>query len=451
MSEVWGADPVELDALAVRLTTSAERLDEIRSSSRRELVAPPWEGRDGEQFRNRWEAEGMRRLAAAATMLRSAGEVVRANADDQRRTSAGDGGTFGGGTGSGGSGAGAPGGPGAPRGGPADGPRTGPSGAPVPGAGYPDRIADTRTAMEDELAARRARLAELRDRLDHADGGPEEWFKDIVPLWDSDAEAIRAEMNDEERSIGRLEDLLSDPDRQFLKVDVEGDGRIIEVHGDLAGADHVAVFVPGMDTSIDSYTSRPHDYATNVFAEMRRIAAPGTNVAVVSFLDYNPPDLDWSLPLGAGEGRATEGAVNLSAFVGGLRDSGYPADAMSVIAHSYGSTVTGIALEHEGLGVSTVAVVGSPGLGDGVDDIADLGRSDVRVFAGRAEGVPLPGGSGDPVSWLPVHGEDPADAGFGAERFDTGSVSGHSGYFDDESTSLRNLALIALGEEPSLR
>ena len=60
-------------------------------------------------------------------------------------------------------------------------------------------------------------------------------------------------------------------------------------------------------------------------------------------------------------------------------------------------------------------------------------------------------GNGDPVSWMPFHGEDPADSGFGADRFDTGDVTGHSGYFDPNSVSLRNLALIALGQEPTPR
>jgi hypothetical protein len=273
-----------------------------------------------------------------------------------------------------------------------------------------------------------------------------------VPGWDSDAEAIQGQIDAERQAIARLEDLLADPDRQFLTVDPTGDGRIVEVHGDLAGAEHVALFVPGMDTSIDSYTAKPHDYSTHLFEEMTRLAAPGTDVAVVSYLDYNPPDLDWSLPLGAGESRATEGAVNLAGFVGDLHGAGYSSDQLSVVAHSYGSTVTGIALEHEELGVSTVAVVGSPGLGDGVDDISDLGRPDVHVYAGRAEGAPVPlVGDGDPVSWMPFHGEDPADSGFGADRFDTGDVTGHSGYFDPNSQSLRNLALIALGQEPTRR
>lgn len=82
----------------------------------------------------------------------------------------------------------------------------------------------------------------------------------------------------------------------------------------------------------------------------------------------------------------------------------------------------------------------------GFDDIPDLHRPDVSVFAGKPEGIPFKGGDGDVVTWLPVHGEDPADEGFGATIFET-SGEGHSEYFD--GTSLENLALIAVGTAPS--
>ena len=282
-----------------RFADSAGRVDGLRTSARADLQTLAWAGNDADRFRSRWESEGIRLLSSASALLRSAGDTLRTNAADQRRTSAAEGGTFTGPRGPGG-----PGGPGGPSG--PGGPGS-PAAALEPGADYAAQIAATRQSMEDDLAARQAHLDELEDQLAHADGGPEEWFKDVVPGWDSDAEAIQGQIDAERRAIGRLEDLLADPERQFLKVDPTGDGRIIEVHGDLAGAERVALFVPGMDTSIDSYTAKPHDYSTHLFEEMARIAAPGTGVAVVSYLDYNPPDLDWSLPLGAGESRATGG------------------------------------------------------------------------------------------------------------------------------------------------
>lgn len=46
---------------------------------------------------------------------------------------------------------------------------------------------------------------------------------------------------------------LAAPDRQLLTFDGRGPGLATEVFGDLARADHVAVLVPGSDTSLDTY------------------------------------------------------------------------------------------------------------------------------------------------------------------------------------------------------
>lgn len=308
-------------------------------------------------------------------------------------------------------------------------------------------IEATRREMEAELERRREHLEELRQQ--RPDGGLEEWFKDVLPGVDSESERLDAQIAAEEQAVGRLDALLEDPDRQFLKVEVGGDGRIVEMLGDVREADHVAIHVPGMDTDIDDYTAATHGDARSLYNEMQR-QAPGEDVAVMAFLDYNPPDNNLGGWFGgAGEAAATEGAEALDSWVDRLNEDGFTADQLTVVAHSYGSTTAGIALEHEDLQVGRLAVVGSPGLGDGVDDLSDLGRPDVAVYAGRSEGVALPGGDGDPITWLPAHGEDPADDGFGAIRFSTGDSRGHSQYYEGES--LRNLALIAVGREPTLQ
>lgn len=328
-----------------------------------------------------------------------------------------------------------------------DGPAEAPTQEPSQGESLTREIEATRREMEAELERRREHLEELRQQ--RPDGGLEEWFKDVLPGVDSESESLDAQIAAEEQAIGRLEALLEDPDRQFLKVDVGGDGRIVEVLGDLREADHVAIHVPGMDTDIDDYTAATHGDARSLYNEMQR-QAPGEDVASIAFLDYNPPDNNFGGWFGsAGEAAATEGAEALDSWVDRLHEDGFSADQLTVVAHSYGSTTAGIALEHEDLQVGRLAVVGSPGLGDGVDDISDLGRQEVAVYAGKSEGVAFPGGDGDPITWLPAHGEDPADDGFGAIRFSTGDSRGHSQYFQGES--LRNLALIAVGREPTLQ
>ena len=105
----------------------------------------------------------------------------------------------------------------------------------------------------------------------------------------------------------------------------------------------------------------------------------------------------------------------------------------TVIGHSYGSLVTGMAESQQGLAVDETVLVGSPGVG--VDSAGDLGDGHVWVGLARF----------DLVGYSEWHGPNPHDRAFGATRFHTGDISGHSSYFNEGSESLRNIGLIAAG------
>ena len=122
-----------------------------------------------------------------------------------------------------------------------------------------------------------------------------------------------------------------------------------------------------------------------------------------------------------------------------LHDLGLSSDQLAVVAHSYGSVVTGHTMQ-DGLDVGTVVTVGSPGMADGADDRSDLGSPGVTLWSAAA--------GNDAVAWAPFHGEDPSADGFGANGFDIGGASGHSEYFDREGRSLTNVARIAAGLPP---
>jgi Alpha/beta hydrolase len=104
-----------------------------------------------------------------------------------------------------------------------------------------------------------------------------------------------------------------------------------------------------------------------------------------------------------------------------------------VIGHSYGSLVTGMALAGEGLQVDETVLIGSPGVG--VGSAGELGDGNVWVGLARF----------DVVGYAEWHGPNPHGRGFGATRFHTGDISGHSSYFNEGSQSLRNIGLIAAG------
>ncbi|SED11145.1 Alpha/beta hydrolase [Streptomyces misionensis] len=227
---------------------------------------------------------------------------------------------------------------------------------------------------------------------------------------------------------------LAAADRRLLAFDGRGAGLATEVFGDLAHADHIAVLVPGSDTSLDTY-ARFHRAAAALHA------ATGPRTAVVAWLGYTTPGTVSTTVTTTT--RADEAAPRLRALVRQLR-SLVPARAhLSLICHSYGSVVCGRAAR--GLDADDIVLVGSPGTG--ADDVPDLGTT-ARVWAAR--------GTGDWVAYVPHvradlllatvgFGTDPVSRGFGARVFDAGAA-GHSGYFTPGSASLANLARITRGE-----
>ncbi|GII00263.1 alpha/beta hydrolase [Planobispora takensis] len=215
------------------------------------------------------------------------------------------------------------------------------------------------------------------------------------------------------------------------------DDRIIKVYGDLSTAEHVAVIVPGADTTaatFDGGRAKPYSTpggAARALLEQARSLDPDARLAVVAWLGYGSP-ATVSLDV-ATEGAAVEGAPALRRYVSEtLRGK-----RVSLLCHSYGSVVCAKAVP--GTAVADTAVVGSPGLG--VSSAAELGGT--RLWAGS--------GAEDWMRKVPKirigplgFGPDPAGPDFGSDVFATGAA-GHSDYFQPGSESLRNLTLIALG------
>lgn len=91
-----GADPEQLDLLARDFEQAAERLDAAYSTVEVRVVRSAWDGGDADGFRQAWTGGCRRAFSAAAAHLRQGATTLRANAEDQRRASAGDGGAIGG-------------------------------------------------------------------------------------------------------------------------------------------------------------------------------------------------------------------------------------------------------------------------------------------------------------------------------------------------------------------
>jgi len=209
------------------------------------------------------------------------------------------------------------------------------------------------------------------------------------------------------------------------------------VLGNLATATRVAILVPGSDTTLATFFSRgpesPGGGAETLAAEARRLE-PGERLAIIAWLGYPAPAM--LSPAVMTSGDAGQGAQALRPLVTALARHG---DQVALLCHSYGSVVCGLAAPH--LPVTDIAVFGSPGMD--ASSVASLGTG-ARVWAGRE--------ADDAIKYVPHiqllglgFGADPMSPGFGARIFATGD-SGHSGYLDPGSVSLRNLTYIALGD-----
>ncbi|HEY8479783.1 MAG TPA: alpha/beta hydrolase [Spirillospora sp.] len=227
--------------------------------------------------------------------------------------------------------------------------------------------------------------------------------------------------------------------RRFLAFDPRGDGKAVEVIGDLRRADRVAVVVPGADNELTTFDEEKFAGSDGrALYRQARAAAPGTRLAVVAWLGYDAPSL--LSPGALRTDAARTGARALHRFVTGVHRVS-PHARFALLCHSYGSVVcVKAARPLASLPVDDIALYGSPGTT--ADDVAAIGTP-ARVWAGRSKG--------DWVRLVPDvrvagvgFGPDPVSPDFGAMRFDAGSGF-HSGYFSPGSPSLRNLALIATG------
>ncbi|MFG2097208.1 alpha/beta hydrolase [Streptomyces sp. NPDC048612] len=222
-----------------------------------------------------------------------------------------------------------------------------------------------------------------------------------------------------------------------LGIDTKGDGRALVSQGNPDTARNVAVQVPGTDNDL-----------VNLDEQIDRVgrlqeaaqAKGGANTAVVSWLGYDAPEVDGSM---ATTGRAEPAGDDLRNFTHGLRESHQGERThMTVLGHSYGSTVVGVGASHGGgLDADDVVVVGSPGMA--VDHAKDLNMDPDHVWAGWAPDDIVSTAASDQTL-----GENPADKEFGGKVFDV-DTSGHGGYWDNGSDSLRNQGRIIAGRRPS--
>ncbi|BFP52873.1 hypothetical protein SCMC78_26800 [Streptomyces sp. CMC78] len=245
------------------------------------------------------------------------------------------------------------------------------------------------------------------------------------------------------------------PELYLLGIDTEKNGHAIVSVGNPDEADNVMTYVPGMNTKLET-VGGDIERAESLYSQAVALGDPEKKYASLMWLGYDAPQNPVAV---AKEGLANDGAPALNDFLDGLQAShqGEPAND-TLLGHSYGSLVSGKMLSgDETPPVDAAIFVGSPGVG--VDHAADLNLPPENVWAGKSRNdvvASLPTRSiYNPWSWGErPFGVDPTDPGFGGQQFGVQDGSkwppfaAHSLYWDENSESLKNMALIVNGEYP---
>jgi pimeloyl-ACP methyl ester carboxylesterase len=240
-----------------------------------------------------------------------------------------------------------------------------------------------------------------------------------------------------------------------------GEGAAAIALGNPDTAVNTAVLVKGLGSAVGvGMLSNPD--GVRLYQEAAR-ADSGKRTAVVMWVGYDAPNTVFDPGLYEPNMARTGGQL-LAADVNALAvtHQGAPTH-MTVVGHSYGSTVVSDAAALYGMRTNDVVLIGSPG--------TDLAHSAADFHLSPGGHLYVGAASGDPVTWSPGHvrgpgligptlgglGADPAVDGFGATRFKA-EVPGytadpsydHSHYFDDGSESLFSISEVVSGHGAAL-
>ncbi|MFF4667576.1 alpha/beta hydrolase [Streptomyces sp. NPDC001282] len=217
-------------------------------------------------------------------------------------------------------------------------------------------------------------------------------------------------------------------------------------------ADHVGVYVPGTFSSLESIGDGDDHgdlgRGDRLWAETSRLT-PGQKVSMITWFDYDAPD---SIVPQATRGQyAEEGGPRLYDFLQGSREAQESADGTrahtTVIGHSYGSTVAGVSAQSgswkDPEAVDDFVFAGSPGVQ--ADHAADLGVGADHVWAMGGPWDDQVVRQGGRLMGLGDNWTIPTDESFGGHVMKSDS-SGHTGFWDDNSLSIRNQAAVISGQ-----
>jgi len=495
LNQLLGANTDVLDRIAESLSADARRVQDIRTLAQRAVaeLQAGWNGPDLLHLTQQWEQQASPQLAGASATLDTCAAQLRAQSAAQRGASADDdrvAGELPAGMapsavlgiplllGSGGNPPGTSTTPTTPTTGPT-GPTPPPASPPKHGSpadnaiwwrslgpqqqeqvieehpdwiGNRDGVAFTARDRANRALLRvdRARFVADKERLEADLAG--DWFGGAF----TNDDAALAQVKDKLASLDAIDQTLARTGaRQLLVLEMGPErAQAAIARGNVDTADNVAVFVPGLSSTVNDsmkgYDDNMDQLQHRAELESKRANA-NQSAATVTWIGYQAPQ--WSETLGSNsvslDNAAKDGAAQLVPFLQGIGAAREHDAHLSVLGHSYGSTTAGLALQ-QNTGVDDVVFFGSPGLH--TSQVKDLLVPDGHAYYIEARW--------DPVGDLGTFGIDPShmdgiehasakqstvvDPLTGETRH-FAEVTGHSSYLVNDSTSQYNMSVVVAG------
>jgi len=263
------------------------------------------------------------------------------------------------------------------------------------------------------------------------------------------------DLREEKGAIGTLDGILARPGQhQIIGLDFSTPRtQAIVANGNVDTADHVAVFTPGLSSTVEGIGGNDTSMRELQNRAERELFRRGdsSTVATVTWLDYQAPQVGttFSGDSVALSGSAQNGGASLAQYLQGINASRTNDPDLTALGHSYGSTTTGYGLQEPGTGVDRVVFFGSPGLG--TSDLSDINVPTGNSYYAEAKW--------DGVGDFARFGSDPTGLE-GMRHLQTGDamsssegsldgVTGHTHYLQDGSTSQYSMAQIIGGHPES--
>ncbi|MGW2327142.1 alpha/beta hydrolase [Streptomyces sp. NPDC001700] len=318
--------------------------------------------------------------------------------------------------------------------------------------GIPSDIRDdaNRTVLAEKVSEYRIRLSQIpeeptkfKDLGPNATAYTQEWLN-----WHHKHEADKNYLQSSLNGMDKIQERINEtgrgdlPRAYVLGFSAKDDGRAIIANGNPDTADHTAVYVPGTTASLSKV-----DGDLNRMTELWRAADPmagGKSVSTITWLGYDAPNsITKDAPFSH---YANDGAPAFNKFIDGLNTTHSGSGShITAIGHSYGTTLIGSAARQGDANVGDVIFAGSPGVQVGHADQMDVPKGHVWNEGADDDFVPALGQIGH--GHREFHADTgfdwtvPNDRNFGATQMDV-DTSGHSGYWDRDSQSLKNQAKV---------